>query len=108
MLNEGKEFISTIRETRIKYGLTQDQLSKLTGVPKRSIENWEAGSRKCPDYVTNMIVYILDQKFGTPDHQTFLEEFLEMLQSDMKYAQTYDMKRYIKNLINDISEHLKK
>lgn len=105
MLTEGKD--SIIKEARIKYGLTQEQLSKLTGVPKRSIENWEAGVRKCPDYVTKMIVTMIEQKFGTPDHQTFLEEFLEMLQSDIKYA-SGDTKTYIENMIFDISEHLNK
>lgn len=97
----------TIKETRIKYGLTQEQVSKLTGVPKRSIENWEAGVRKCPDYVTKMVVSMIEQKFGTPDHQMFIEEFLEMLQSDIKYA-SGDTKDYIENLIFDISHHLNK
>ena len=96
-----------IKETRIKYGLTIKQVSDLTGVPYRSLQNWEAGIRKCPDYVTKMIVDILDQKFGTPDHRMFLEEFLEMLQSDLKYA-SGDTKTYMENLIFDISEHLNK
>lgn len=97
-----------IRDTRIKYGLTQKQVSDITGVPHRSIQNWEGGQRRCPDYVTGMIVNILDQKFGQPDHQTFLEELLEMLQSDIRFCKTEETKGYISNLISDISEHLNK
>ena len=95
-----------IKETRMKYGLTQKQVSDITGVPHRSIQNWEGGQRKCPDYVTGMIVNILDQKFGQPDHQTFLEELLGMLQSDMKHTKSEETQTYIINLITDISEHL--
>jgi transcriptional regulator with XRE-family HTH domain len=107
MLSQGTEYISKIKETRIKYGLTQQQVSNITGVPFRSIQNWETGQRKCPDYVEKMVVDILDQKFGKPDHQAFIEEILEMLLSDIRYAKTEETKNYINNLITDISEHLK-
>ena len=100
--------MNQIRDVRMKYGLTQKQVSDLTGVPFRSIQNWEGGQRKCPNYVTGMVVNILEQKFGTPDHQMFLEEFLEMLQSDLKHAKSEETKNYINNLITDISEHLNK
>lgn len=106
MLTEGKPIDTRIKDTRIKYGLTQQQVSDLTGVPKRTIQNWEAGVRQCPEYVTKMVSDILHQKFGTPDHQMFLEELLEMLQSDLKHAKSEETKMYISNLISDISEHL--
>ena len=97
-----------IRETRTKYGLTMKQVSDLTGVPYRSLQNWEAGVRTCPDYVSKMIVNTIEEKFGKPDHQTFLEEFLEMLQSDVRCAKCDETKEYIQNLIIDVSEHLNK
>lgn len=62
MLTQGTEFISRIKEVRIKQGLTQTQVSEMTGVPFRSIQNWEAGVRKCPDYVEKMVVDIINQK----------------------------------------------
>ena len=108
MLSQGKLLDTRIKDTRMKYGLTQKQVSDLTGVPHRSIQNWEGGQRKCPDYVTGMIVNIIEQKFGHPDHQMFLEEFLGMLLSDLKHAKCEETKEYIENLISDISEHLNK
>lgn len=108
MLSQGKPLDERIKETRMKYGLTQKQVSDITGVPHRSIQNWECGQRRCPDYVTGMVVNILDQKFGTPDHQMFLEELLGMLQSDIQFAKSEETKGYISNLINDINEHLNK
>ena len=62
--SEGKEFFSEIKEARIQHGLTIKQVSDLTGVPYRSLQNWEAGVRKCPDYVTKMIVTIINQTNG--------------------------------------------
>lgn len=79
MLSQGTEYISKIREARIRHGLTQKQVSDITGVPLRSIENWEAGVRKCPNYVEKMVVDILNQKFGEPDYKTILEEVLVMV-----------------------------
>lgn len=98
----------TIKETRIKYGLTIKQVETLTGVPYRSLQNWEAGIRKCPDYVSNMVVTMIENTFGKPDHQMYLEELLEMFKSDSKHAKCEETKEYIENLIMDVSEHLNK
>jgi transcriptional regulator with XRE-family HTH domain len=59
MMTQGIEFVSKIKETRIKHGLTIKQVSDLTGIPYRTLQNWEAGVRKCPDYVTNFTVEFL-------------------------------------------------
>lgn len=73
--------INSIRQARIKYGLTQHQLADLTAIPFRTIQNWEGGQRKCPDYVTKMVVDLLDQKFSQPDYKAILEEVLEMVKA---------------------------
>lgn len=49
----------TIKEMRAKTGLTQAQFAQLLGIPKRSVENWERGVSRCPDYVTKLIDYFL-------------------------------------------------
>ena len=46
----------SIKEERLKAGLTQQQMSDLMLIPKRTIENWEAGSRQCPPYVERLII----------------------------------------------------
>ena len=53
-----------IRDVRIKYGLTQHKIAELTGIPFRTIQNWEGGQRKCPDYVVDMVVDKLDRLLG--------------------------------------------
>ena len=37
-------------------GLTQEACAARLGVPVRTIENWEAGSRTPPDYVQRLVL----------------------------------------------------
>lgn len=45
----------TIKEMRELLGLTQSQFAEKYEIPKRSIENWEGGQRKCPEYVLKLL-----------------------------------------------------
>lgn len=56
-----------IKEARIKHNLTQHQMSELTGVPFRTIQNWEGGQRECPRYVRNLVIEKLDRMLGASD-----------------------------------------
>ena len=94
-----------IKEARTKYNLTQKQLSAMTGIPERSIQNWETGQRKCPDYVERMVVEALDWRFG-PDFKTVLEEIQAMIETDLEYI-TGDAKRYAENVLSEIKDSLK-
>lgn len=49
-----QEFIKT-------SGMTHKQLSERFGIPKRTIEDWSRGVRKCPEYVVNMMVELLER-----------------------------------------------
>ena len=46
----------TIKEARIECGFTQKQVQDLIGIPIRTLQNWEAGIRKCPDYIERLVV----------------------------------------------------
>lgn len=46
----------TIKEARISARLTQKQMSDLLDIPKRTIEDWERGTRTPPRYVEKLIV----------------------------------------------------
>lgn len=46
----------TLKEARLAAGLTQQQMSDLMEIPKRTIESWEAGVRKCPPYVERLVL----------------------------------------------------
>ncbi len=50
------EFKDTFREARLAAGLTQQAMADLFEMPKRTIENWEAGKRTPPPYVQRLVL----------------------------------------------------
>ena len=53
----------SIKEARERAGLTREELSIWLGIPYRTLQNWETGSRKCPDYVERLIVDKIQQDY---------------------------------------------
>ena len=51
------ECIYPIKKIRKKYNLTQKKLSDMTGIPMRTLQNWETGKRRCPEYTEKLIEY---------------------------------------------------
>lgn len=49
----------TIKELRTASGMTQQAFSEYLEIPKRTIEDWEAGRRKPAKYVEKLIEYKL-------------------------------------------------
>lgn len=49
----------TIKELRKSTGLPQAKFSKKYGIPRRTLEDWEADKRTPPDYVVDMLAYIV-------------------------------------------------
>lgn len=99
--------MNTIKEVRIRHGLTQQQLANLTGIPKRTIENWEGGQRKCPDYLIQMIINQLDQTFNQPDYKAMLEDLVDELERDLKFLKTDEAKTVVSNVITGIKDAMK-
>lgn len=56
-----KEDEMNLKEARMHAGLTQAEMSERFEIPKRTIENWETGQRKCPVYVEKLIVEKLEE-----------------------------------------------
>lgn len=52
----------TFKELRQQSGMTQHQFAEYFGIPRRTIENWEAGVNKCADYVIALMKYKLDHE----------------------------------------------
>lgn len=50
-----------LKELRRRAGFTQSTMSEKFEIPKRTIENWEAGTRTCPKYVEKLIKEKLEE-----------------------------------------------
>ena len=55
--------MTTIKEIRRYTGLSQSKFAKKYGIPNRSIENWEAGVRSCPDYLISLLARAVKEDF---------------------------------------------
>ena len=51
-----------IKTLRAATGLTQKAFAELTGIPKRTIEQWESGRRNPPEYVVKLLAYYLEHE----------------------------------------------
>lgn len=49
----------SIRELRESTGMTRKAFSGHTGIPVRTLEDWEAGRRRPPEYIPRLIAYQL-------------------------------------------------
>ena len=54
----------TIKEARESAGLTQKEMSERLKIPQRTIEDWERGARKPPEWAELLIVEKLESIAG--------------------------------------------
>lgn len=52
--------MNDIKSMRKKYELTQKRFSEVTGIPKRTIEDWETEKRHPPEWLPKMIECYLE------------------------------------------------
>lgn len=48
-----------VKALRERYNLTRKQFTETFGIPYRTVQDWELGSRKCPDYLLRLIEFRL-------------------------------------------------
>lgn len=65
MRRERMELSEIIRELRRETGLNRKQFSEHFQIPLRTVEEWEAGRRKPPEYIPRLIKYqiLYEQKY---------------------------------------------
>lgn len=52
----------TFKELRKQSGMTQKQFAEYFGIPRRTLENWDAGANKCPEYLLKLMEYKLKKE----------------------------------------------
>jgi len=46
-----------IKQLREQTGMTRREFSEYTGIPVRTLEDWEAGRRTPPEYIPRLLAY---------------------------------------------------
>lgn len=54
-----KELKDKVRELRESTGMNRREFSEYFGIPYRTIQDWELGQRKLPEYVLRMMAYVI-------------------------------------------------
>ena len=49
-------FAKKLKNARAEVGISQQKMSDLLGIPKRTIEEWETGRRKPPKWVERLVI----------------------------------------------------
>lgn len=52
----------TFKELRLMSMMTQREFADYFKIPKRTIENWEGGVNKCPEYLLELMKYKLEHE----------------------------------------------
>lgn len=52
----------TFKELRQASGMNQTEFHKYFEIPYRTIQDWEHGKRKCPEYLLKLMQYKLENE----------------------------------------------
>lgn len=88
-----------IKEARAEYGLTQKDLSDITDIPLRTIENWESG-RRTPSPWVEKLVYSYLKQYPKNQHGIITEtkgiyDVNQLKEALLPLAIKYDLSRII-------------
>lgn len=48
-----------LKELRHRSGMTRNQFCDYFDIPYRTVQDWELGNRKCPEYLISLMEYKL-------------------------------------------------
>lgn len=55
--------VNRILQIRKRSGLSQAKFCEKYEIPKRTLENWEQGSRECPEYLVKLLDRVVEEDF---------------------------------------------
>ena len=56
--------VNKILQIRKRSGLSQAKFCEKYEIPKRTLENWEQGSRECPEYLVKLLDRVVEEDFA--------------------------------------------
>lgn len=56
--------VNNILQIRKRTGLSQAKFCEKYEIPKRTLENWEQGSRECPEYLVKLLDRVVEEDFA--------------------------------------------
>lgn len=69
-----KEQMETLKKIRETIGMNRSEFSRYMDIPVRTLEEWEAGRRKMPDYVLRLLTYYIKMEQAIKDGEVIVKE----------------------------------
>lgn len=89
------------KELRRASGMTQQRFADYFGIPKRTIEEWERGARKCNDYLIDLMKYKLENEGLLREDREYIKISRTSIEELAKNAPSpEELAKQIKNLLN--------
>ena len=80
----------TFKEIRQASGMNLKQFSEYFGIPYRTIQHWEQGTRQCPEYLLNLIQYKLNIEKETEITAEQIKAMKHIVTSEGDYYSVYE------------------
>lgn len=69
-----KEQMETLKSIRENVDMNRSEFSRYMDIPVRTLEEWEAGRRKMPDYVLRLLSYYIKMEQMIKAGKVIVEE----------------------------------
>lgn len=94
----------TFKELREQSGMNMTEFSRYFGINYRTIQRWEYGERKCPEYLLNLMAF----KLGVEKHKADIIALYEYLSdneaTDIKLYCNAGLANYPSVVLDEILE----
>ena len=104
------DIATTIKELRESTGMSRKEFSEHTGIPVRTLEDWEAGRRTPPNYIPRLIAYQLLFEKHKKRNVSVIEDaegnkivvINDIAFKGRRSIQWDDVEKYLKRYVGDI------
>lgn len=93
-----------IKELREASGMSRQQFVEYFGIPYRTVQDWELGNRKCPEYLFNLMRYKLEIEKHKADLIKLAEYLADNEDTDIKLYCNAGLNAYPSTMLDEITE----
>lgn len=99
------EFVSILD----KSGMKMTEFSQYFGIPYRTVQDWKSGSRKCPDYLLDLLEYkLIKENIITVKEEKDMSVLKNSYDKELCIETLEEAKKYIGEASREVLENITK
>lgn len=91
----------TIKEIRASTGLNRVEFSNKYRIPVETLRHWERGDRKCPDYVMELLEFMVKEGMKMEELKMYLENEIKKTEELLKNEEQKKIENYSNPMFNN-------